>query len=257
MSSTQAKKTSPPSGWLENTLYSLVYHWKWGLSALSMFLVALYVVCVIADAAGTEKAPKYLPVEMISLSDEGLAAWCRSAVLLAGLRESKELEIPGRSFQEFIAWGRRNPEVLREAFDDLDVKEPDVFLGLALSIAHVRRTFRNMVEHEMRLDESQDSDPSAFFIGDLSDRFPEHVSFELEVWEEDDLNVYDANNELVENTLDRLLPDRPPLVPYWKAMDDAELVELGLMDKKPVETKPVSWRVISRSRYGPRILRGK
>jgi hypothetical protein len=254
MKSTRAKKTRPPSGWLENTLYSIVYHWKWGLSAFCLFLIAVYVVCVIADAAGTEKPPKYLPVEMISLSEEGLEAWCEAADVLAGLKNAKMLEIPGRSLAELIAWGRRNPEDLADA---LGVENPLVFLGLTLSIAHVRTTFRDMVEHEMRLEEGQNINAYAFFIGDLSGRFAYDETFELEAWEADDLAVYDDNSDLVEGALDRLLPNRPPLVPCWKAMDDAELVELGLKKEKTVETKPLSWRVISRSRYGPRILRKK
>ncbi len=254
MKRTRARNSREPDGLLENTLYTVVNHWKWELSALSLFLMAVYVVCIIADAAGNEKPPKYLPVEMVLLTDKGLETWCRSAEFLASLREKQRLVIPGRSLEEFIAWGRRNPDVLAKA---LDVNDPEVFLGLTLSIANVRRSIRDMVEHDMRLEESLDFDSKAIFPGDFSDRFQIQESFELEVWENDALNVYDANSELVESALDQLLPDQPPLIPYWKVMDDAELVKLGLMEEEPVESRPVSWRVISRSRYGPRILRGK
>ena len=254
MKRTQAKNSREPEGLLENILYTIVNHWKWELSGLSFFLMAVYVVCIIADVAGTEKHPKYFPVEMVLLTDEGLEAWCRSAEFLASLREEQRLAIPGRSLEEFIAWGRRNPDVLAKA---LDVNDPEVFLGLTLSIANVRRTIRDMVEHEMRLEETLDPDLKVNFPGDFTDRFQVQESFKLEVWENDDLNVYDANSDLVESARDQLLPDQPPLIPYWKVMDDAEQVKLGLMEEEPVEIRPVSWRVISRSRYGPRILRGK
>jgi hypothetical protein len=83
----------------------------------------------------------------------------------------------------------------------------------------------------------------------------------LKGWEQRDLVVYEENEQLLEEILLKLLPEMPPLVPAWDTpladVDWENEWEAEEASKRKGESKPVSWRIISQSRYGPRILRKK
>lgn len=233
-------------------LFSEPLSWKWSMGLLAGISVVALMTFIVSGAIATSEQPypKLLKVERIPLSQEKLNDWARSARKLMEAQDRGQITIPCQMLIELIEWGRRNPKALDDA---LRTCTPDQFLGVALSIELTRRNLRSTIEYEICMDEIDQTLDAMEGPADWI-RYPDPPN--LEGGGEADLTVYLDNEILVEDTLDILLPNRPPLVPSWEEPDDSSLGPVDNVAPKN-ESQKISWRVVSRSRYGPRVLRSR
>ena len=226
------------------------HHWEWWLSALGIFSVAVYLTVSGMSFAKTEPL-KVRKIEPIPLTSDNLSEWAKMAESLIEQKEQGKISIPARDLSELVEWGRHNLQVLEGT---LMMTDPLAFLGVSASIQHSRMNFRKLVEHELRVDE-------AYRLVDEKNDLADRIHFEippppkLERWEQADLSVYEHHDLLVERSLDELFPGLPPLVPAWEEIRDNGDEEMA--DEGISHTQRVAWRIISRSRYGPRVIRAR
>lgn len=241
------EETDP--GFWSGFIHSISYHWKWGLSALSIFCATIYV-SYMGLVAAAQKPMKEPSLEKTPLSSINLEAWAEAADALSEQRDQGKLRIPARNLIELIDWGRKNPRILGEALPGVDLS---AFLSVTAALQHTRMNFRQLVEHDLRLDE-------AYGImdekeGDSSDHIPFSMpgppAFKL--WEKADLEVYKAHDRLVEITLYDLLPDMSPLVPAWEAAWEGQ----DGKSEDRIEAKPrcIAWRMVGGRGSGPTVIR--
>jgi hypothetical protein len=228
------------------------FHWKWWLSALCIFSMAIYLT--ISSMSFAKSGPlKVRRIEPIPLTADNLCEWAKVAEILIEQREQGKIRIPAQNLPELIEWGRHNLQILEDA---LMMTDPLAFLGVSASIQRSRMNFRKLAEHELRLDESYRLVDEK---NDLADRvhFNPPAPPKLESGEQADLSAYELHELLVERSLDELFPGLPPLVPAWEEIMVTGDGDEKIADEGITHTQRVAWRIISRSRYGPRVLRAR
>lgn len=226
----------------------VAYHWRWAL--LTAALCTLVVYLAYAGMSGDEgKSAAPLSVTLIPLDGNNLDRWCNAAAAWADRITREKKRIPARNLSELIEWGRRNPRRLARYTPDMP---PPVFLGVARGLEKARRNFRKLAEYEIRLEESQRICEEMEFAAEQID-FMEPPPPSLQPWEKADLECYERHSARVEDVLYALLPGLPPLVPAWGEAHEDRNQDMN--KTRDAEARRIAWRVISRSRYGPRILK--
>ncbi|MHC5036071.1 MAG: hypothetical protein ACYTHM_02040 [Planctomycetota bacterium] len=217
------------------------------LAVLGLLLLALAVTLMVIFASQADPGKPTLEFDRVPLTTEEVFAWAETGRAFAQYREQGRLRnVRVSTLSAFLEWGRTNPELLTPALAEAD---PTHFLGVSLSLHNARRRLRELVEYDIRL---ADEEKTIAALKGSDIVIPYSAPPVLEDWERADLQVYEENQGLVEDVLWGMMPDIPAPIPAWE--EEAPPPEEGAPTVKPVRIK---WRVINRSRYGPKVIRVK
>jgi hypothetical protein len=239
-------KKPPPTTLSGILIDGLRAHWKAGTGVLALLACAAWVAAVVADAAGTGDGRPARTVCPIPLTEGNLRAWSDRASDLAGALDRDGLCIPAQSMPGFIAWAQRNPERLRARLSGYTLVE---FLSIARSIHEARVSLRKSVEHDLCREEEGKILET---LGEAGSGPGECRPLDICGPAERNLEIYEQNLDRIETALEQLLPGIPCPVPAWQTSWP------GDPEPKDVRTHGrvnLGWRVVNRSRYGPRVLR--
>jgi hypothetical protein len=205
-------------------------------------VLALTLIFLVAGVTRGRAGVKPLSIEKIPISEEVLASWIEATSELRRLREESGTPLAMDNLPAFISWGKTDPEFLAT---NLGAMDPARFLGVTLTIAGARKHLGALEEYDQRVKDLEKRkalmDES---FAEIAMPQPPAISGP----EETDFLVYQAWLESVEGALAELLPSLSPLSPSQASMNPAG-------ETQP--SKPIQWRVVNRSRYGPRVIREK
>ena len=236
---------------LGNALIDTLIHPGKGLP-LALFVVLLLAVSGIAiqekENGPESRTRTFNPVV---LNENRLWQWSNVVEELARMKQQRRIELPARTLAELMTWARTDCEAL-EALLGRDRFER--FVGVGLSVDEARRDFRAKAEYELRISETLPDSVQSVPMdhGNRLNLSAYDTSPRCSPAEARNLIVYEENMDLVEDALDKLLPGRPTLVPAWGVASHDDFKNDRKNAKPPRKLK---WRTVSRSRYGPRILR--
>jgi hypothetical protein len=227
-------------------LTNFLSHIRREIVIVSIMVVCAGVAYFVASASPSED-PAPLKVERVRLSEAVLREWSGRAERIGGLRERGSIEIGTNTLSGFVEWGRKNPSELAKVMEEDQVVR---FLGVVQALGNARTRLRQLVEYEMRAEEEERL--ASLVESGVEVAYAEPPN--LERWEEDDLSVYEADIDRVEEVLLKMLPGIRGPVPAW----EQEVVENpGEQGVRRVVPKSYNMRMVNRSRYGPKVVRPK
>jgi len=217
-------------------------NWKlWG--PISIVVVLIFLSGIINASDGDHQ----VEIKKIPLTELKLRQWMSGIEELLEKRNSKTVSIPGRLISELVFWGKENRGTLKEW---ITMSDPDLFLGLCMTIDSTRRNYRKIIEHDRQVSETHLlAKERKDLLGMIYIPSPPQLTGK----DMSDIHIYECNFDHIERLLTELFPDLPPLVA--EAQSEPVHFEEGEEKVKELNVSPLSWRVISRSRFGPKLIR--
>jgi len=246
------KPYDAPLGLLGIVVEFVRTHLKSEIGALGLLLLAACVATLVAGASAPHRAPKPIALFSVPLTAESIELWSLEATLLADQRDEEQVTFPPDSLPAFIAWGSAEPEALRAHLAETTSVD---FLSTCQAISNARRKIRELIAFEMRWEEIEKQGTGLEErVG--ANRMPSPPP--LSAREKADIEAYETHAATLEQALYTLFPTLPDLAPE-------EL--LSEVNRNPDENQPesrswdpsqrITWRVVNRSRHGPRVLRAR
>jgi hypothetical protein len=239
-----ARRAQVPAGFLANAA-ALALALKREIAVLAGLVLVAAVALTIYGAVRTEPEPPLLQAEPLPLTDQGIQDWVSTTSALAAAKAAGKLDLQSRTLPDFLEWMRTRREVLLDVVPDLDA---EAYAGLTASVHRARTWERKLYEFEA-LAKSEEQAWKRVQDSGAEFRFTPPPPLEQQEW--DDLRLYESQWNLVETTLLALMPSIQLPIPA-----PAEEVKEGEEGAPPKpEAKPIRWRAINASRYGPRVVK--
>jgi hypothetical protein len=233
------------AGILAGKLFTLLHEYRHGITVIAFLLTVISIAFMVSGALRGDSGPETIDIVDVPLTSENLSQWIDASIELGRLREGGNLEFSGKSLPALLEWGKNHPGSLRLGLTDMDA---GTFLGISSSLDKARTNLREIVEYDMLLEEEAEMEElldEAFYGAPLT------PAPDISPLGEEDLEVYQLMQSQVEDALYILMPGIPLPVPAWEE-EEAEAPE----DENPGPPKrPMRWRVVSKSKYGPKVVR--
>ncbi|MHC4599161.1 MAG: hypothetical protein ACYS47_09160 [Planctomycetota bacterium] len=233
-------ESSGASGVIAEWLDSLRSGPGLGLAALFALIGVIVVISIAGASRDAGEGPP--AVEPVPLTEEALGAWIDAAIELGYLKADGKLRVSVDTLAAFVEWGRHNLGAFEPA---LGAGDPVHFLGVTLSLHRARANQQALDNHRIRI-EALDQN------GDLVDEAFRDVPLPpAPTWsevEETDRLLYEGYRVPVETAMKSFLPAVPSL---------SLLNPPAPAGEQPAPPERLRWRTVNKSRYGPRVVRGK
>lgn len=248
-------RKAPPAGFRENFanfVQGVIAHLWMELGVLALLVVVLVVTFWVVAAVEAGKSEELLNIERVPLTETAASLWMERAKDVGAARAGGKVAYNAATLPAFLEWGRRNADLLAPHLVEMT---PAEFLGVAASVLNARKRLSDLVEHDMRFQEEEKAYQAS---GNANIAFTPTPAPALESWERDDLAVYENYQGLMDTALEALIPGIPLPVASWedeRRRAQAQAPVSADEGGEPAPARKLSWRIISTSRYGPRIIR--
>ncbi|MHC4777995.1 MAG: hypothetical protein ACYTFG_05375 [Planctomycetota bacterium] len=202
--------------------------------------IAVALVLILAGARGVDPDTAVRELEIVPLSEHEIAYWIEGASELARARAEAGAPLTMDTVRAFAQWGKADPEAIGPSMKEMVTPQ---FLSVTFAIDEARRNAQALSDHKVRMEafEARAGLMDQSFAGAAPPPAPD-----LTAAQEADLIVYRTWQDAIEGAMRELLPSlRSP------GPSEAVPAPAGTAPA----SRPIQWRVVNRSRYGPKVIR--